>query len=53
MSQWHVQRLPDTGIPVRAPKLCAQIKEKMVQNNINYLIISSMSVCLLLLRNLI
>ena len=53
MSQWHVQGLPDTGISVRAPKLCAQIKEKLVQSNINYLIISSMSMCLHLLRHLI
>ena len=26
ISQWHVQRLPDIGIPVWTPKLCAQIK---------------------------
>ena len=25
---WHIQKLPDAGIPVWAPKLCAQIKEK-------------------------
>ena len=25
--QWHIQRLPDAGILVWAPKLCAQIKE--------------------------
>ena len=29
----------DTGILVWAPKLCAQIKEKLLQNNLNYLII--------------
>ena len=40
-------------ILVWAPKLCAQIKEKLMQNNINYLIISSMSVCLHLFRQLI
>ena len=40
-------------IPVWAPKLCAQIKEKLMQNNINYFIIFSMSVCLHLLRQLI
>ena len=53
MSHWRVQRLPDIGILVWAPKLCAQIKEKLVQNNVNYLIISSMSMCLHLLRYLI
>ena len=39
--QWRIQRLPDAGIPAWAPKLCAQIKKKLMQNNINYLIISS------------
>ena len=53
ISQWCVQRFPDTCILVWAPKLCGQIKEKLVQNNINYLIISSMSMCLHLLRRLI
>ena len=38
---WRIQRLPDAGIPAWAPKLCAQIKKKLMQNNINYLIISS------------
>ena len=28
ISQWRVQSLPDIGIVVWAPKLCAQIKEK-------------------------
>ena len=29
LSQWHIQRDFDTGIPVWVPKLCAQIKEKI------------------------
>ena len=29
LSQWRIQRDFDTGIPVWAPKLCAQIKEKI------------------------
>ena len=28
VSQWPIKRLPDAGIPVWAPKLCVQIKEK-------------------------
>ena len=43
---WCVQRLPDTGILIWAPKICAQIKEKLVQNNIHYLIVLLMSMCL-------
>ena len=51
--QWHIQRLPDAGIPVWKAKLCAQIKEKLMQNNINYLIRSSTQERLHLLRLLI
>ena len=51
--QCRIQRLPDASIPVWASKLCAQIKEKLMQNNINYLIISSMQMRLHLLRYLI
>ena len=38
---------------VWTPQLCAQIKKKLVQKNINYLIVSSVSICLYLLRHLI
>ena len=39
--QWRIQRLSDAVIPVWAPKQCAQINEKLMQNNGSYLIISS------------
>ena len=39
--QWRIQRLSDVVIPVWAPKQCAQINEKLMQNNVSYLIISS------------
>ena len=29
--QWRIQRVLDTGIPVWAPKLCAQIIEKCLK----------------------
>ena len=43
------------GILVWAPKLCAEIKEKLMQHNINYLnyLISSTQICLHVLRHLI
>ena len=37
--QWRIQRLSDAVIPVWAPKQCAQINEKLMQNNGSYLII--------------
>ena len=37
--QWRIQRLSDAVIPVWAPKHCAQINEKLMQNNGSYLII--------------
>ena len=36
-----MQWLSDTGTPNRGPKLGAQIKEELMQNNISHLIISS------------
>ena len=36
-----MQWLSDAGTPNRAPKLDAQIKEELMQNNISHLIISS------------
>ena len=52
LCQWCIQRLSDVDILVWAPKLCAQIKEKLMQNN-NYIIISLMQMRLHLLRHLI
>ena len=35
ITAWHIQRLSDVSIQVWAPKLWAQIKEKLMQNNIS------------------
>ena len=50
--QWRIQRLSDTGIPVWAPKLGAQIKGELMQNNISHLIISSSQMRQHVLRHL-
>ena len=49
--QWCIQRLSDAGILAWVPKLCAQIKGKVIQNNVTYLIISSMQMHLHVLRH--
>ena len=36
MLQWRIQRLLDAGIHVWAPKLGAQIKRELMQNNISH-----------------
>ena len=40
-SQWLIQRLLDTGIPLWAPKLGEQIKGELMQNNNSHLTMSS------------
>ena len=35
---WHIQGALDAGILVWAPKLRAQIKTKLIQENVNYLL---------------
>ena len=50
--QWHTQSISDAGISVWAPKLGAQIKGELMQNN-SYLIISSTQMRLHVLIHLI
>ena len=51
--QWRIQSLSDAGIPAWAPKLSAQIKGELMQNNISYLIMSSTQMRLHILWHLI
>ena len=51
--KWRIQKVLDAGIPVWAPKPCAQIKGKLVQNSSSYLIISSTQMHLHVARHLI
>ena len=51
--QWCIQRLSDAGIPVWVPKLSAQIKGELMENNISHLIMSSMQMRLHVFRHLI
>lgn len=51
--QRHTQNLYDAGIPVWPPKLGAQIKGELMQNNITHLIVSSMQMRQHVLRHLI
>ena len=49
--QWHIQRLSDASIPVWAPKVEAQIKGELLQNNIGHSIIYSTETCVHVLRH--
>ena len=51
--QWRIQSVSDAGIPAWAPKLSAQIKGELMQNNISYLIMSSTQMRLHILWHLI
>ena len=35
--QWCIQWVPDVSLPVWVPKPCAQIRKKLMQNNIDYI----------------
>ena len=48
--EWYIIRGSDTSVLVRAPELCARIKEKRIQKS-SYLFKSSTQTCVHIRRN--